>query len=94
MWILVLNTSQLQLEMLTGKQGSNADFCDLCIVTASKAPSVWQKLGRPGSPGVREEKAVLKKCTPKTKSICIYAGAELSKGRRCCNCEVTIVTHD
>lgn len=75
MWILVLNASQLQLETLTGKQGSKADFCDLCTVTASKAPSIWRKLGRPGSPGVREEKAVLKKHTPETKSICIYSGA-------------------
>lgn len=80
MWILVLTTSQLQLEMLTGKQGSKADFCGLCTATARNTPSVRQKPGRPGSPGIREEKSMPRKHTPKIKSVCIYTVSQLPGG--------------
>lgn len=77
MWILVLTMRQLQLEMLTGKQASKADFSDLHTVTAWKTPSIWQKRGRPGSPGIREEQSMPKNWT---KSLCIYAVSELYGG--------------
>lgn len=96
MWILVLNKSELWLDMSTRKHGSQADFSDLCTVILSKATTAWQKLRRTGF----QEKSMLKKHTPKIKSIHIHAVSELQqkhttfpKGWKDCNCMVTIITH-
>lgn len=79
--------------MSTRKHGSQADFSDLCTVILSKATTAWQKLRRTGF----QEKSMLKKHTPKIKSVRIHELQQehttFPKGWKDCNCMVTIITH-
>lgn len=79
--------------MSTRKHGSQADFSDLCTVISSKATTAWQKLHRTGF----QEKSMLKKHTPKIKSVRIHELQQkhttFPKGRKDYNCMVTIIMH-